>query len=297
MKVAFVILHYLTEVDTVECIESILKNVEYNDYQVVVVDNGSQNGSGLKLKSRYKDFEKIQVILSKDNLGFAKGNNLGYTYAKENLDADFIVMINNDTIIEQKDFLKLLVEHYNSYKFDILGPDIVSLIDHKHQNPHSNVKFNITNEYLKKNIMKNKLFLILSYLRLDKIIRKLYKVLLNKNAQQAKTSIQQQTYDVKLHGSCWIFSPNYIKKFKGIYSKTFLYQEEDILYYIAQKEKLKLVYDPKLKIFHKEDSSTDELTGSSIKKRRFVYTHEINSLKAFKELVEDNTLYKKDLMD
>lgn len=48
MKFSFVILHYLQKSveDTIECIESILNNIDYNDYNIVVVDNGSKDRSG-----------------------------------------------------------------------------------------------------------------------------------------------------------------------------------------------------------------------------------------------------------
>ena len=50
---SFVILHYNTFDDTVDCIDSIFKNIDYPNYHIVVVENGSKNNSGMKLFQKY----------------------------------------------------------------------------------------------------------------------------------------------------------------------------------------------------------------------------------------------------
>ena len=54
-KVCFVILHFLTIEDTLKCINSICENIRYKNYHIVVVDNGSPNGTGLELKARLEE--------------------------------------------------------------------------------------------------------------------------------------------------------------------------------------------------------------------------------------------------
>ena len=115
--------------DTLKCIDSIRENVRYKNYHIVVVDNGSPNGTGLELKARFKNDEHVTVILNSKNLGFAKGNNIGYSYARNELKSDFIAVINNDIFIEQPDFIELFIQRYNKKPYHILGPDIVSLAD------------------------------------------------------------------------------------------------------------------------------------------------------------------------
>ena len=108
MIYAFVILHYITTKDTIECINSIRDNVfvPCNDKKyIIVVDNGSPNSSFNELNTTFKENENILFIKSNENIGFARGNNLGFMYAKNNLKADFIIMANNDTIVSQKKFL------------------------------------------------------------------------------------------------------------------------------------------------------------------------------------------------
>ena len=71
-KFAFVILHYLTIDDTIACIDSIINNIEYDKYTIVVVDNGSENNTGKLLKNKYSGSKKIRILLNVENLGFAK---------------------------------------------------------------------------------------------------------------------------------------------------------------------------------------------------------------------------------
>ena len=49
--------------------------------------------------------DKIHFIESGENLGFAKGNNIGFHYAKYELHSDIIILANNDLIFEQVDFM------------------------------------------------------------------------------------------------------------------------------------------------------------------------------------------------
>jgi GT2 family glycosyltransferase len=97
-KVFIIVLHYQNWDDTNECLDS-LKKIDYDNFEIMVIDN------------------------DKENQGFAKGNNIGIKQALEKK-ADYILLLNNDTIVDP-DFLKKLVEAGESGKqFGILGPVI-----------------------------------------------------------------------------------------------------------------------------------------------------------------------------
>ncbi|CEP94202.1 glycosyl transferase family protein [[Clostridium] sordellii] len=283
-KFSFVILHYLGFDDTKECIESILSNVEYDYYNIIVVDNGSNNGTGENIKSRYLGNEKVHTIISEDNLGFAKGNNLGYKFAKYNLNSDFICLINNDTIINQKSFIKNIIKIYDDRYFDVLGPDIVSLIDKQHQNPQR-IDNGIDKAWVRRWILRSYTLLTLNILGVEDIIRKLKKKRNNSFIQNNNINYKKEYKNIQLHGSCLIFSPNYVKKYEGLYNETFMYMEEDILFYICKRDGLKTLYSPHIKIYHKEDSSTDLLLKKGNLKRRFIYKNTIKSAKILKNLM------------
>jgi len=72
------------------CVSSIYAHIKNLDFEIIVVDNASYDGSGPMLA---RDFPKAVFIQSDQNLGFARANNLGFTRSK----APFIVFLNPDT--------------------------------------------------------------------------------------------------------------------------------------------------------------------------------------------------------
>lgn len=90
--------------DTVECVESCRK-LTYPNFRILVVDNGSSDGSETILRERFPD---IKFIQTGTNLGFAGGNNVGIRYALEQ-GADYVWLLNNDTTVAA-DALSALVK-------------------------------------------------------------------------------------------------------------------------------------------------------------------------------------------
>jgi len=134
--VFIIILQYNNSQDTLKCLES-LKELDYPNYQVVVVDNASQEAEVNNVKKFiesqppkpnlliYQNINRFDVVLleNKENLGYAGGNNVGIEYALEN-GADYVFILNNDTTVGP-DTLKKLVETAESdSKIGIVGPAI-----------------------------------------------------------------------------------------------------------------------------------------------------------------------------
>lgn len=106
-SVAIVIVNYNNYLDTIECLES-LKSIDYKNYSVFLVDNGSQNESVKYLSKYITTFPKeVFLLTTEKNLGFAGGCNLAIKKALE-LKYDYILLLNNDTIVE-KDFLSKMI--------------------------------------------------------------------------------------------------------------------------------------------------------------------------------------------
>src|SRR5271154_4715210 len=80
--------------DTLACLES-LRHLNYANRRVLVVDNGSTDGSVAGLRRA----PEVEVIEAGRKLGYARGNNLGIRYALER-GADFILVLNNDTTVD-----------------------------------------------------------------------------------------------------------------------------------------------------------------------------------------------------
>ena len=121
-KFGFVILHYQTYKETIGCIDSIINKVDTLNYNIIVVDNNSSNNSGIEIKEYYVKNDKVKVIINSKNLGFAQGNNIGYEYAKKDLQCDFIIMMNNDMLFTQSNFTQRILEEYDESKFAVFGP-------------------------------------------------------------------------------------------------------------------------------------------------------------------------------
>jgi GT2 family glycosyltransferase len=118
-KILIIILNWNGKEDTLECLESTIK-IDYDNYEIVVVDNGSTDDSVKSIREKYP---QLKLIENKANLGYAEGNNVGIRYAlSEN--ADYILLLNNDTIVD-KNLLTNFIEASQAYpQAGILGAKI-----------------------------------------------------------------------------------------------------------------------------------------------------------------------------
>ncbi|MCI9270333.1 MAG: glycosyltransferase family 2 protein [Dorea sp.] len=286
-RISFVILHFNVIKETVDCIESIKKALEGENYQIIVVDNSSPNHSGRLLKERYKGSERIYVILNSENLGFAKGNNIGYRYAVEKLSSDFICILNNDTLVEQKNFFDIIKKEYEKSCFGIMGPQII--LKNGQINPvyylFPDLKF--FEEELrihKRDYWQMKWFLNYPIVAFKLLRNKLYQLAGKKTVSrhakyQLTTDLDKRRENVILHGCCIVFSPQYIGKYTDAFnSKTFLYKEEELLFLRCQEKNLKVVYNPELKIKHLEDAATNSIKRGRRKRIMFWLQNQIASL-------------------
>ncbi|MCE7699873.1 MAG: glycosyltransferase family 2 protein [Methanobacterium paludis] len=162
-QVSVIILNWNGWKDTLECLES-LYQINYPNYDVIIIDNNSKDESIGKIKdyaegcinveSKFFDYNpknkpiniteysrkeslktdethikdltgKELILIENDkNYGFAEGNNIGIRYAVKNLNPDYVLFLNNDTVVD-KDFLREMVETGESDEnIGIVGPKI-----------------------------------------------------------------------------------------------------------------------------------------------------------------------------
>ena len=103
-KVSIIIVTYNNLDLTKQCLNSIFKKTAYPNYEVIVVDNNSSDGTKEYLSELEKKDERVKIILNEENLGFAKANNMGIKNSRD----DYIILLNNDTIVTRGWIINLL---------------------------------------------------------------------------------------------------------------------------------------------------------------------------------------------
>lgn len=119
-RVSVVILNWNGIKDTIECIEALGK-INYPNYDIVVVDNGSSGNDVEILKQKYGD--KICIIANDRNYGLSKGRNIGIRYALTNK-AEYIQILDNDVIVAPDFLVKMIDVAQSDPNIGAVGPMI-----------------------------------------------------------------------------------------------------------------------------------------------------------------------------
>ena len=273
-----VILHYNDHEITDKYIDD-LKKLEWGllRYHFIIVGNGSPDGSGKHLYDTYQGADDVTVILNSENMGFARGNNLGIKYAVKHFDPELVIISNNDIYIEDIAFPQKLWNIYQDRPAAVIGPDIYSLSKRIHQSP-------IRERYLSADQLKKQIkhidrilkkLRIIKFFHLYDLISKVKRKLGKKPGTEGYAYDKEQE-DVVLQGAFFVLSRHYMEKYPdGLFEGTFLYMEEDILSYHCSKKQLMTLYTPDLKVIHYDGCSTKKIHRDRCSK----YMFELNETK------------------
>jgi GT2 family glycosyltransferase len=99
------------------CLTSVIENTEYPNYELIVVDNASTDGTVEDLQRLEDDLPQVRVILNDHNAGFGPANNQGLAAAS----GDLFVLLNNDTVVP-RGWLTRLARHLERPSLGLLGP-------------------------------------------------------------------------------------------------------------------------------------------------------------------------------
>lgn len=91
MDVSIIIVNYNTLKMTQECIDSVFQKTIGLEFEVILIDNGSTDGS----KNCFDKDKRITYIYSEENLGFGRANNLGFLHST----GDYVFLLNSDTYL------------------------------------------------------------------------------------------------------------------------------------------------------------------------------------------------------
>lgn len=99
------------------CLESVIANTDSPSYEIIVVDNGSQDGTTDYLRSLARRLANVRVVFNERNLGFSAAANQGLAKAT----GDVLVLLNNDTVVP-RGWLAGLIRHLEDPGLGAIGP-------------------------------------------------------------------------------------------------------------------------------------------------------------------------------
>src|SRR3989338_1215521 len=255
MNISLIILNYNGLNDTLACLESLeVVEADNNSLETIVVDNNSSDGSQEALSM----IKNIIFIKNDKNFGFSGGNNTGIKYAL-NKGSDFVILLNNDTIVE-KSFVKNLVRAAN--KADIISPKIY---------------FAKGYEFHKKRYSEKDLGKVIWYAggKIDwqNVICKHVGVDAVDKGQFSKSAITDFAT-----GACMLVKREVFEKIGFFDEKYFLYLEDMDLCVRAKKAGFKILFEPRAAIWHKNAASIGG-SGSSLQDYYFTKSRLLFALK------------------
>ena len=122
--VSIIVLCYNQLEYTRQCVESILSKTAYPNYELILVDNASTDGTAAYLRELDAREEKVHIVLNGENRGFAGGNNDGLALAKGSL----LLLLNNDTVVT-RGWLTGMVKRFRDRTVGVVGPVTNSIGD------------------------------------------------------------------------------------------------------------------------------------------------------------------------
>lgn len=239
MKLSIVTINFNGYTDTCELTESLKRHMSI-PYELIIVDNDSKNGEAQRLKKRYPE---VVVIVSEKNLGFSGGNNLGIKAS----DSDFVLLLNNDTIIED-DTIKYLLERMES--------------DSSIGGVSPKLKFNDS----PRNIQ------YAGYTPLSPITLRNRSIGYNEEDDGSYNLPHTTPY---VHGAAMLIRRSVIDRVGDMPEQFFLYYEELDWSTTIRENGYNLWYEPRCTVYHKESNSTgvdSPLKIYYITRNRLLYT-------------------------
>lgn len=225
-KVSIILVNYNGYNDTVECLES-LNHINYIDYEIIIVDNGSTDDyEKLKALSHYKN---VIILNAGENIGFSGGNNLGIQYAMEH-NADYILLLNNDTLVEPN-FLNYMVASSDNGNYVITSKILYAKERDKiwYAGGNFNRKTSRTSAY---------------------------------GINEIDSEKYSKEQEVNFASGCCILVPATILNNVGLMSEEYFLYCEDTDYCLRiLNAGFKIIYEPKAQIYHKVNASTIKIAG------------------------------------
>jgi hypothetical protein len=281
-QVSIIILNWNGWEDTLECLESLYR-INYLNYNVILIDNGSKDESIEKIKeycsekievnskffkysldnkpvevfeisekdarknefSKKEEFlnlkndKKLLLIKNEDNHGFAGGNNVGMKFAIECLNSDYVLLLNNDTVVDENFLNEMVKVSEIDEKIGVVGSKIY-YYDYKGKN---NIIWGLGGGGVN--------------LKTGKTWHYNYK-------KQDRDSFSKDVECGYITGCSMLIKNEVLKKLNGFDEDYFCYYEDTDISVRAKKLGYKLMCASNSKLWHKVSTSSGELSPFSI---------------------------------
>ncbi|MDD7196908.1 MAG: glycosyltransferase family 2 protein [Dialister sp.] len=242
LKIGVVVLNYNDYAETIKCVNHILGFSSIN--YIVIVDNCSPNNSYKQLREYVNRTcnEKIHLISSHINGGYAKGNNIGIKYLLDNTESDIIGIVNPDISFENS--LGESVKTYFSSKSDYVI--LTGLQTDKNGN-------------ISKRAFWRQLNLSQFIISMSPSLSKIQELICGKyvcqRIKEAGTLITVPTVE----GCLFFARADFFKETGGFDEGTFLFMEEDILAYKAHQCHYKIGVIKNIKFVHDHSATIGKM--------------------------------------
>lgn len=237
--IGIVVINYRSEERTIRFVKEQLYRIS-SPYAVVIVDNGSTEESKTRLLEAFKACpdQYVFVVPSEENLGFARGNNLGAAVAINQFDPDLLLFANNDITLSTDDVVDSMAAKLLSIdEAGEIGPKVIGL-DGELQSPEPFMSF-----------WKRHIALYWSNL----IIGKGRKA---KNYLRDYARNASEGFHYRVSGSFFMMKTQAWKDCGGMDPNTFLYAEEMILSERLKRIGQKVYYYPGVSVIHEHGATT-----------------------------------------
>ncbi len=250
MKLAFVFTNYNNSKITIQAINSIAKIEGDFEYQIIIIDNNSEENEKAILKNHIFD-SKIKIHFSEKNLGYFSGLNLGLEilYSTEN-ELEYVIIGNNDLIFPEDFVSQILTKKLIINNYPVISPNIITL-DGVNQNPHVIHKVSKFREFI------FDLYYFNYYLSLlIKFLAKVTSSFTDRRDEQFHNEPQEINQG---YGACYILTQKFLKDIKFLWAPTFMMSEEYFLGIQLQKLGYKFFYEPSIIVKHQCHATMGQL--------------------------------------
>jgi len=236
--IAAVVINYRNEDKTIAFVRDEMVKIS-SEHAVVIVDNGSTAESEKALKDAFSDVsDRVVVVPSSENLGFAKGNNLGAELARDRFDPKYLLFANNDIRLQDADAVDRMAEKLSQLPdAAMIGPKVIGLDGHL-QSPDPYMSF------WKRHIWRYWSNLFLSKKRKSKVFMDEY------------SDHASEGFHYRLSGSFFMMNASDFFACGEMDPATFLYSEELILSERLKRIGKKVYYYPEVSVVHEHGFTT-----------------------------------------